>query len=384
MGKRLDITPQIVAAIARSTSGSVDPSSVAVFETISLNTLPINKRGTIFNGAVAAESLLMQMAEYVNTPGGFVPLHNNHDQGADLPIGRVFAGEARQTVSGTTELRTQFYLPLTEETLIGKIESGVVEEVSVGMQPSHLNCSECGFDFNGADATSENLWTQTCANDHTIGVNGAHINMVGLARFWEQSIVSVGAANKAKIQPRAQAMIGADYAQQLAASGVPPEARILFASPTATKKESPMELTALIADLTSAKADNQVKDAALKTANDLVASLTESIKALEVQIKDLQAKADTKLPDVEASLATAQASLEAATMVMRVEADRLSVAAGLEKPADGATVADLSDAILSARTKLAQSIPVGGVALRSEAGSGEQAAVYLTSSFKTR
>lgn len=382
MGKRLDITPQIAAAIARSTDGSVDPSDVAVFETISLNTLPISKKGTLFSGAVAAESLLMQMAEYVNAPGGFVPLHNNHDQGQELPVGRVFAGEARQTSEGITELRTQFYLPLSEAALVSKVETGVVEEVSVGLQPTHMNCSECGFDYNGPEATLDNFWTQTCANDHTIGKDGVHVNMVGLSRFWEQSLVSVGAAHKAKIQPRAKALMGDQYAQQLAATGVPPEAKILFASPT--KKEPAMELTALVAELTTAKAGVLVSEAALTAANATLATLNETITALNAEIVTLKATADVKVPEVQAQLEAANTALTDATAVMRVEADRLTVAAGLTKPADDASIAALTEAITSARTKLASSIPVGGLSLSTEAGSGKKQTTTAASSFKTR
>ena len=384
MGKRLDITPKISAAIARSTDDSVDPNTVAVYETISMNTLPIHKKGSIFHGATATESLLKQMADFVNAPGGFVPLHNNHDQGMELPVGRVFAGESRQTETGTTELRTLFYLPLSEDKLIGKIESGTVEEVSVGVQPKHLNCSECGFDYMGPEATFDNFWNQTCNNDHTIGENGVHLNLVGLDRFYEQSIVSLGAAHKAKMQPRAKALIGVEqYAERLAATGIAPEATVLFASPTKEELEA-MDISTLVAELTTAKANNQVNDAAIKAANDTIATLTKTNKDLQDRIEALEAAADTKLPEVQAQLEASQKTLADATDVMRTEAVRLSTAAGLEQPADDATIATLSGAITTARAKLATMIPVGGVSLRSETGSGDQAAYASALSFKTR
>src|SRR5687768_12100353 len=166
MGKRLEITPKIAAAIERSTGGSVDPNSVAVFEAIALNTLPISKKGSLFEGAVASESLLLGMAEYLNGDENFVPLHNNHDQGEALPIGRVFAGEARRTPMGTTEIRALFYLALSETEFIEKIEAGVIDEVSVGVAPKHITCSECGFDYAGKEATFDHLWERTCENGH--------------------------------------------------------------------------------------------------------------------------------------------------------------------------------------------------------------------------
>lgn len=384
MGKRLDITPDIEAAIDRSTDNSVDPNSVAVFETVALNTLPINKRGTIFHGAIASENLLHQMAKFVTAPGGFVPLHNNHDQGYALPVGRVFDAQTRENEFGITELRTLFYLPLSEEALIQKIETGTVEEVSVGVQAKHLNCSECGFDYMGPEAEFENFFDATCANGHKIGEEGVHVNMVGLDRFMELSIVSVGAANKAKIQTRAKALLGKEqYHERLAATGVVPEATILFAAPT-IEKESSMDLTTLVADLISAKASLQVNEAALKKAEETIATLKTEAEGLKARLTDLETTADPKVPEMQAELEATRGSLTEAVQLLRVEADRLSVASSLEKPAEAATLSDLAGFIGSARTKLATMIPVGGVALQANVGTGKQQPTRANSSFKTK
>ena len=384
MGKRLDITPEIAASIARSTDNSVNPEEVAVFETVSLNTLPIRKKGTIFDGAIATESLLQAMADFTNTPPGFVPLHTNHQQGEEMPIGRVFEAQMGDAGNGVKELRSMFYLPLSEATLINKVDTGVIEEVSVGVRSKHLNCSECGFDFLGAESTSEHIWSKTCENGHVIGEGGVHVNMSGLDRYFEQSLVSIGAANNAKIQSRTKARMGKEqYDQQLAATGVPPGVTTLYASPTIHKEQS-MDLTELVAQLTTAKADNQVKEAAVKKADETVVALNASVAALQDEVNTLKGAADIKLPEVQAQLDAATQALVDATAVMRSEADRLSVAASLDKPAADASLIVLVEAITSARTKLAASIPVGGVALSSGAGTGEKAASAQVSSFKTR
>ena len=381
MSKRLDITPGIADAISRSTGGSVEPNGVAVFETISMNTLPIKKHGTIFHRAVATESLMQEMAQFTNKEDAFLPLHVMHDQGKALPVGRVFEAEVNQNDSGITELRSLFYLPLSEKTLIEKIETGAVEEVSVGVQPLHLNCSECGFDYRGPEATMDNIFTMTCANDHVIGVNGTHLNMAGLDTYYELSLVARGAANGAKIQTRTRALMGKDkYAEQLAATSVLPESTILFASPT--PKEPVMDMKELIADLTSAKADKQVLEAAVKKADETIAALTAENEALKKTNAELTAKTDPAVADLQKSLEETTASLAAAVAVVRLEADRLSVGTATEKLPEGATVAQLSERIQSARAKLADSIPVGGVALSSEVEQGTQRSNPQASSFK--
>lgn len=382
MPKQLEITPRIAAAITRSTDGSVEPSSVAVFEASAFNTLPVSKKGTLFEGATATDSTLMQMADYLNTGTNFVPLHLLHNQGGELPVGRVFSGEVMKTEMGFSELRTLFYLPLTETELIGKLDSGVIDEVSVGLKPLHMNCSECGFDYLGAEATFDNIWARTCNNDHTIGTNGVHVNLSGMDRFLELSLVSLGAAKNAKILSRAKSLLGeATYNQQLAATGVHPEATILLS--TATKGPS-MNFEKLVEDLTSVKASNLQKDAELTTARSTIDTLTASNTALTTEIATLKAAADTKLPEVQVQLTAAQDGLKAALGFIREEADRLAVAASLEKPADDATFEVLSASISASKTKLAAAIPVGGVALPAPTGSGVVKASATSTSFKTR
>lgn len=361
MGKRLDITPKIAAAIARSTDNSVDPNTVAVFETIALNTLPLNKRGGLFDKARTSEITLRQMADFLNTGTNFVPLHLLHDQGENLPVGRAFAGEVHQNTNGVTELRALFYLPLSESDLITKLDTGVIDEVSVGLKTQHINCSECGWDYLSPEASFENIWTRTCNNGHEIGVDGVHTILNGMDRFLELSLVSLGAANNAKILSRTKSLLGeANYNQQLAASGINPEVTFLFASPTHNPKEASMDMTQLIAELTTAKANDQVKTAELTAAKLATDALTAENTKLKEEVTALKAAAAPA--EVTAQLKKAQEDLAAALAYTRAEADRLAVAAGLEKPAADADLATLTASIAACRTKLTQEIPTGGAA----------------------
>lgn len=382
MAKQLELTPKIIAAIARSTDGGVDPTSVSVFECAAFNTLPVSKKGSLFDGARSTENTLRQMADYLNAGTNFVPLHSLHDQGYALPYGRVFAGDVVMSSQGLPELRTLFYLPNTEVDLIGKLDTGVIDEVSVGLRTQHMNCSECGFDYLGSEASGDNFWSQSCNNEHQIGVDGVHVILSGLDRFLELSLVSLGAAKNAKVMSRAKSLLGeATYTQQLQASGIAPEATLLF---TTIKKEELMDLTVLVADLTNAKAANLVSEAAIAASKAQVDTLTASNTALTAQVASLTAAADTKLPAVQAALDAATASLTEAVAYVRTEAHRVAVASSSEKPADTADFTQLVASIATSRSKLAETIPVGGRSMNASAGTGEVAVNAPRSSFKTK
>lgn len=387
MTKRLEITQKIKAALSRSTGNSVNPDTVAVFESASLNTLPLNKKGGLFDQARVSETTLRQMADYLNTGEQYAPLHLSHDQPeGNMPIGRVFAGEVVASEEGYPELRTMFYLPLeTGKDLIAKLETSVIDEVSVGLKTQHINCSECGFDYLGADSTFENIWTRTCNNGHEIGVNGTHTLLNGLDKFHELSLVSRGAAQKTKIVTRAKAVLGEDEYRKLAASGMQPEATILFASPTTVKKEPSMDVTKLVDDLTTAKASIVVKDGELTAAKTTIATLEAKVTDLTGQVTTLSANADAaKVTELTTKLTASETTATAALAFIRAEADRLAVAASLTKPADDADLEALQASITASRTKLAETLPVGGAANVQHKGTGSQAQAYPAASFKTR
>lgn len=379
MTKRLEITPKIAAEIKRSTDGAVDPSSVAVFETIALNTLPISQKGGLFDRAVTTENTLRQMAAYLNTGTNYAPLHQLHDQGSVLPIGRVFYGEVSVNESGNAELRNLFYLPLTEVDLIAKLDSAVIEEVSVGIRTKHINCSECGWDYKGEDATFSHIWSRTCENGHEIGKDGVHTRLSELESYLEQSLVSRGAANNARILSRTRSLLGAEKYDQLAASGLQPETTILFTSPTKTKG-NPMDLQQLIAEMTTVKANLQVKEAAAIALQASIDALTKDKETLSAEVATLKA-ADTPA-EVQVKLQAAEASLTDATAFIREEADRLSVAASLAKPDEKADLATLKAAIQAGRTKIGSELKPGSTAIGATTKPAGE--TFAPASFKTR
>ena len=382
MSKKVLLTDRIKGLIAKHTDNSVDASTVSVYECIAINSLPVSKRGTLYQGAILDAQTMHEMAEYVNN-GGSVPLHNLHDQDIALPVGRVFCCEVRTTFSGTTELRTLFYLPNSEVDLIAKLEANVVDEVSVGFLPKKIQCSKCGFDFLGSEATFENIWTLTCNNDHTIGEDGVHSKLSGLGQWMELSLVSKGAANNAKILSRTKQLMGEQEYNRLAASGVKPEATTLF---TIATKEPKMDMQALILQLSQANGSVMLKDAE-------ITSLKASVTALTAERDTLKARPIPDVADVQAKLTAAEAEAAAqkllatsAVAFVRTEADRLAVAAGLAKPAETADFSTLAASIGASRAKLAD-LPTGGATQGTGTGTGTGTGAKLeassASSFKT-
>src|SRR4051812_25519284 len=105
--KRLQLTPELIAKIKAAVGQDVEVTNdFAVFESISLNTLPLpGKQGTIFENATVSALTIKQMADRING-GTTLPLMliHNMDQ---MPVGRVFeAGVTLDGKLGDTELRT--------------------------------------------------------------------------------------------------------------------------------------------------------------------------------------------------------------------------------------------------------------------------------------
>lgn len=388
MAKRLELTPKITAAIEKSTGGSVDPSKVAVFEWVAATGLPLSKRGTLFDKGRISDATFQEMAAFLND-GGFVPLHTLHQQGYELPVGRLLTGEFVSD-NGVSQLRVLAMIPETETELLGKIEGGAIDEASIGLRTKHITCSECGFDYLGKDATFDNLWSCTCPDGHTIGENGVYANLTGMDRFLEMSFVSLGAAQGAKSVSREKSLLSeTDYKQILQASGHDPILS-LFASPThptKTPKEPEMDVTKLVDDLTTAKAslistqgNLTASEEKIKALDAEKVTLTEKVTELTAKVATLEAGDAAKLTQ---ELEAAKAGTQKALAFVRAEADRLAVACGEAKLADDATLEALTASIEASRTKLAANLPVGGAS--ASQGSGTQATVAsAASSFKTR
>lgn len=366
MAKRLTLTETIKGYIRAAVGDDIDTSKVAVYESVAASTRPINQSSTAYHGAKMTFGFLGEMAEHLKTES--VPILTMHNGGM-LPIGKVIHADVLAT-GDDHDLNVMFYVEADSE-YAGKIDLGIIDEVSVGAVPEHAFCSECGFDYM-APGNEMSFWFRECDKGHQIGQNGVHLRLTKLRSWKELSLVNKGASSKPKILGEAQQRLAKQLPQKLAASGVDLTHTVLFCSSSQPTQEDPtMDLTALMAQVQTLASDKtrlelqhgQVSEQ-LTAAQAQVASLTAELAAANTKLNELNAG------DAAAKLATAEAQLSKLTEFVKEQSTHAAVAAGLEL-AEDATVEARLDLLKTAQVKLA-AIPRGGVAKGAEDDSDEQ------------
>jgi hypothetical protein len=380
--KRLELTPELLQLIKDRVGEDVNLDGIAVFETITLNTKPLpGKKGSLWEGATATPLTLRQIADHINN-GGHIPLVLNHNL-EDMPTGRVFKAGLDYAEDGSFELRTLFYLDASDEgrELAGKIDAGSLDEVSISFLPTSYLCSECGWDYLGEDAEFVNLITRTCANDHTVGTDGVHVSMVGLATLIELSLVARGAAANPKIVGRSASKLAPASAQRLAARGFEPDRLVCQAS----RGEDRVNTEKLVADLVAAqtevgvlKAAAETHDTALQAANSQVEELTTKLTAAEADVARLTGELETAKEEAGPS----EGETEATTW-LTASLTKLLTAAG--KPVENLPedVAGLTAAIDAETKGLTALIPAGGKSQTGADLSDDEAPKASLSAFKS-
>lgn len=367
MAKNIPITPTMAAQI-RAAAGDpdLDVSGLVAFEMIALNTKPLNKKGSVFHGGKVSKTVMDSMAAALNSNSIAVPLHTLHQQGDELPIGKLFQAGVYPSNDGEAnyELLAQFYLPMTAVQLIQDLNNGIIDEVSVGLRTNSILCSVCGFDYLGADADIMNFIETQCAEGHVVGEDGTHTISTGFANWMETSLVSRGAANNAKIVGRAKARLGQDTYTALAASGINPEATTLFASikETTMDKELIDRLALQAGEIATGKAAllaAEGEKAALATAK---VALDASLKTLTDEVAALKAAAGTGVAEVQAKLDVTAAELATVTEFLTGAATAALSAAG-DKTEVPKEPAKLIEVINASAAKLHALVPVGGKSL---------------------
>lgn len=365
MPKSLPVTPRMEALLKQGTG---DPdfiaSAVAVFETVLADTRPLQKRGSIYDKGTLSASLLRSAADLLNS-GKSVPLHTLHQQGDELPVGRVFYGEVREAPDGHTELLGYFYVGKDKTDLVQSLENSTINSVSVAVRPKKLLCSECGWDYLGEDASLMNLFDRTCENGHVVGENGVHVRSIDLDRFYEVSLVSEGAVPEAKIASRATARLTSDEREKLAASGIQPEATIILA----TTKEEARTMTTSPGGAESATTIASLA-VDLGTARAQVSTLTSERDALKAEGETLKAKVaelTEQLKNFEKTQAQV-AQFAAVEEFLGEHCKAALVALGETDPSVPETLEEKVKVIKETSVKLHQLIPDGGKARGADAG----------------
>lgn len=366
--KQLEKTPDIIAKLQNAVGGGVDISNHAVFEAISLNTLPIRKRHPLYLDATHNKHFLSEMASQLNAES--LPIYLMHDSDAPTPFGRAFYAEVVDNM-GVSELRTLFWVDKNSHAdVVEKMDNGTLDQVSVSVLPKSLACSECGFDFLGDKADLfENVLSGTCDEGHTMGQNGVHAVAQSLDSWFELSLVGRGGARGARILPRDEQKLGSTTFQRLAASGVDLSIVTLVAS----AEPMNMDLTQLIAELTDTKAKIVVSDAK-------VAELNGQIEAGKAEIADLK----TKLEAASKQDGPKQEDLDAAVGALRDVTKQVLVASGkVDAKTEDLDVAACVATITETSESLAAKLVAGGKSKEATADAEKVSGVF-SGAFRTR
>lgn len=348
--KELDITPAMEASIYRVNGGQkIDLSKIAVFESRSLNTRPLRRRTGLFAAGVTQKVTLDEMAAFLNNSDEGIPLHLMHNTEL-LNVGRLFEARVDQARDGEWELTSVFYIPRSETSLIERINTGVTDQVSIGIQGKRLLCSHCDFDYRQGDVS--NFMTLTCDDGHEIGVDGVHVRIDGLDQWMEQSVVDTGASGGSRIVNRENAKTQQrdDFYRMAAKSHQNDHETYapLIANlneilseekPTVDKAELETLFSTRFAEHTAAI------DAKLAAREDEIAAAVERADAAEARVAELEAAAAAaenpdaeKVAELEAALETATKALETVTTFLKDQAKKAQVAAGVKTPVEPETI----------------------------------------------
>jgi hypothetical protein len=110
----------------------------------------------------------------------------DHKEAAAAQVGRIFDAWQVTDSTGHIGVMAKFYVPKEHYgELIGKIDSGVLKEVSISTKVELPICSVCHQDI------------RTCG--HTMGKEGCHVTMTGKGFCAEVSLVAVPGSSQAKI-----------------------------------------------------------------------------------------------------------------------------------------------------------------------------------------
>jgi hypothetical protein len=288
--KQVPITPALETQLRLAAGADVDVSNFAVFEASALNTGPIRKNHPLYKDGRHTKNYLEQMAQSLAKES--LPIQIQHDTGV-LPVGRAFHAEVMSNITGS-DLRVLFWIDAAHPDLIGKLNSGTIDQVSIQAMSKAITCSVCSFDFLGDEATYEHIYSGTCANGHTMGVDGVHAVMDQLDTWYELSLVGKGGIAGARVLGKPE--------RRLAASGVDVTPLVLSVSstPLETKPVDPKEFIEKLTTLSAEKATLAAEAAQAKSA---IEALEAKIATLEAEVIRLTSAPAENLTDVVTKLA---------------------------------------------------------------------------------
>jgi hypothetical protein len=379
--KQISKTAEVLAKLRASYGADANLDDLAVYEVILANTQPLRKTGGLFKGARLASTLITEIVSAVNLES--VPVQFQHDT-STAPYGRLFAAAA----SGDEARGLLAVDGKAHPEVVQKLDSGTIDQVSVGMVNKQLLCSQCGFDYAN-EKSYPNRWDLTCDKEHKIGDAGTHVQVVGLESLFEVSFVGQGAVRGARVVGPSESAFQDN--QRLAASSAATGGALAVHLTATVEDDTPMDLSALTTQLTTA-----VSDGATARAN--LAMITTERDGLATNLATVTGERDTAITErntAQTDLATATetvttltAAHEAAITALSAEAKAVLTACG-KSEADIETELKDKDAtallgiIQANRSQFAAIIPAGGAANSADLASTSKIAPRRTNAFRS-
>ena len=351
-------TAESLAKLRASSGADANVDDLAVYEVILANTLPLRKTGGLFKDARLSSALLLEIVQAVNTES--VPVQLQHDT-STAPFGRLFSAAIRgDEARGLVAIDGKAHPDIVQ-----KLDSGTMDQVSVGMVNKHLLCSKCGFDYASPKAY-EFRWDLTCDKEHKIGEDGTHVQVSGLDSLFEVSFVGQGAVRGARVVGPSESAFKDN--QRLAASSAATGDAVAVHLTATVEDENDMLTQEFLTQLTTATEAKTRAEAQVTT-------LTSERDGLQTQLTAITGERDTAITErntAQTELATVtgerdtlKTANEAAIAALSTEAKGVLIACGKSEAEADAEVKDKdASALLSIltenRAKFAAVIPAGG------------------------
>lgn len=402
MAKRLEIDENLKKEIQARCGSDIDLSKIVAYKARIVSTEPI-EQDTIYDGATLAYSTISDLAAIVEDKNKNITIQTMHDTSV-LPIGRLVMAYSVDEPNGIRALYGVFIISTEHPDLIAKVDTGIIDEVSINFLGEKLLCSECGEDFKEADPYSrfEAIMEKKCPFcGKEFGKEGVHLSIVGVEHFSEVSLVTQGAAKNAKILDEVKQLALAANKEKLNLSLKELGDRLLniTLNHKLSEKEKSMEMTELLANLSkltedfaSFKKDSEEKIEGLMTklaALEETTSVDEPASEPEGEPKgepegenDVEVKAevsDEELKETKEALETSREEVENLTANYNAvkgfllnEVNKVLTASGNAKLPEEASFEDIKKSLEASKLTLAASIPVGGVALAADGEKAEE------------
>lgn len=403
MAKRVDIDERLRQHIETKCGADVDTTKFVAYQARIISTEPISQN-TIYDGATTSAATITELEQMANDPLRNTCIQTMHDN-TILPVGRLIVAKAVDEFdTGARALYGTFIVSTEHEDIISKLDAGIIDEVSIGFSGKKLVCSECDKDFKEADEMMQ--WMAAMAGvcphcEAKFGKNGAHLNIIGVDKLYEVSLVGKGAARNPKILDKSKQLALAANQKQIKASLSEIGAQVLNLSVTGKltdEKENTMDLSEVMTKLTELSDRIQQFEDSVNSRLEELAN-TESAAPVEAPVEEPaaeveedpkpaeEAPAEEEAPVEEASteedapaeteeapveeVSKVEAELSEMKSFMLAEVNKVLVASGAEKLSEDASFESIKNALEASKLTLAASIPVGGVANAADSNAEE-------------